>query len=215
MAKKSNKTIDDFPISPKDILSSYDVIGMSSQEFGMYCRILFISWLQPKQCFLRYDEHNICELCNITPEEFKASSPKVLRKFKTKEVEGEVYIYNERLLSEYYTIIFEDKKTTGKQLSAKAELLNYKFDDFWDDYDKKVGDKNRILPKWLKLSDAERDLIRLDIPKRKAAQPNKKYRPNPESYINGKLWQNEIISYDKTSNQNIKANYNEQGNEPV
>lgn len=215
MQKNPNKPIDEIPFNPKDILSSFDVFGMSSQEFGIYCKILFVSWIQPIQCFLPYDEHNICELCNITEIEWLQSKSRVLKKFKFKDIAGAQHIYNERLFKKFSELITDTKKTKGKQLSVQAELLNYKFDDWWNDYDKKVGDKNRILPKWLKLTDADREAIRIDTPKRRAAQHEKKFRPNPESYINGRLWENEIIVYKSTPPQRLTGNYNEQTNTPV
>lgn len=217
MANKQLKFIEDFPMVPKDILSSIDVFGMSCNEFGMYCKILFISWIQkPRQCFLQYDEHNICELCNVTPEEWEKSKVKVLRKFKTEITEGVTYIYNAVLLEKWQEAIKSTKKAKGNQLSALAELLNYTFDEFWDDYDKKVGDKDRIKPKWLKLSDADREKIKLDIPKRKKAQPDKKWRPKPERYINERVWEDEIIDYNKNEqNKHKGGDYEQQKSTPV
>lgn len=194
------KIIEEFPLSPKDILSSFDVIGMSSQEFGIYCKLLFASWIQKQQCFLPFDEHNICELCNITAAEWEQSKPRVIKKFKFRDDFTGRYIYNEVLLSKYNSMLKEEKNVKGKQLSAAAELLNYPFEDFWDDYDKKVGSRDRILPKWMKLSDKDREEIRADIPKRKAAQPDKKFRPKPERYIGEKMWRDEIIDYSNNKN---------------
>ncbi len=35
----------------------------------------------------------------------------------------------------------------------------------------------------------------LYIPKYKAAQPNKQYRKNPETFLNNKSWNDELIYY--------------------
>lgn len=197
MANKQVKFIEEFPLNPKDILSSFDVFGMSSMEFGIYCKILFVSWIQkPRQCFLEFDEHNICELCNITPEDWAKCQLKVLKKFKQKIEVDKIYIYNQVLLDKWAEAATHNKSSKGKQLSALAEMLVYPFEQFWSDYDKKVGDKNRILPKYLKLSDLDREIIRLDIPKRKAATSDpKKYMPKPEKYINERVFEDEIIDY--------------------
>jgi hypothetical protein len=220
--KPQDKIIEDFPLTPKDILSSFDVFGMSAAEFGVYCKILFVSWIQRPQCYLRLDVHNICELCNLTKEDWEQVQERVIKKFEMIYREGNTpYIYNKVLLGKWHDAINNNKKAKGKQLSAVAELLNYSFDQFWDDYDKKVGDKNRILPKWLKLSEADREAIKKDIPKRKELQPIKHLRPNPETYINGRRWQDEYIDYRKPEQQRAapvsrtNADYDGQKSNPV
>lgn len=70
----------------------------------------------------------------------------------------------------------------------------YLFEHFWDDYDKKVGDKQKLRKKWAKIPDKDKIRIRDYIPRYKAAQPDKKYRKNPETFLNNKSWNDEIIS---------------------
>lgn len=79
----------------------------------------------------------------------------------------------------------------------------YSFDEFWDDYAKKVGDKDKLRNKWSKLSQADKLKIKEYIPKYKKAQPDKKYRKNPETFLNNKSWYDEIISAE-TSEQPTK-----------
>lgn len=74
----------------------------------------------------------------------------------------------------------------------------YLFDNFWDDYDKKVGSKEKLRKKWKSISDANKLKIKDHIRLYKISQPDKKYRKNPETYINNKSWNDEII----TSNGN-------------
>jgi hypothetical protein len=69
----------------------------------------------------------------------------------------------------------------------------YSFDDFWDLYDKKVGNKDKLRGKYEKLSLQDRELIFLHVPKYKSANPDKQYRKNPETYLNNKSWLDEII----------------------
>lgn len=66
------------------------------------------------------------------------------------------------------------------------------FDDFWDAYDKKVG-RDKCEGKWEYVSQSDREKIMAHIPLYKDAQPNKKYRKNPETYFNNKSWNDEII----------------------
>jgi len=70
----------------------------------------------------------------------------------------------------------------------------YPFDDFWNDYDKKVGDKEKIRKKYDKLPEKVKLSIKEHIPKYKLAQPEKQFRKNPETYLNNKGWNDEIIA---------------------
>ena len=87
-------------------------------------------------------------------------------------------------------------KTTNKTTNKKQvgeRVLNVPFDDFWNLYDKKVGDKEKIKTKWGKLKDSEREAIMNHLPLYKKSQPNKKYRKDPATYLNNKSWNDEII----------------------
>jgi hypothetical protein len=64
---------------------------------------------------------------------------------------------------------------------------------FWNLYDKKI-DKDKCYKKWIKLSDVERAAALNHIPQYKLSQPDKKFRKNPETYLNNKSWNNEIIT---------------------
>ncbi len=87
----------------------------------------------------------------------------------------------------------------NKEEKKKEDI--YPFDDFWNDYDKKV-DKPKVEPKWKKLSDSDKSAIKTHIPKYKLEQPDKKFRKNPEAYLNARAWENEILDkVGKTANQ--------------
>lgn len=106
-------------------------------------------------------------------------------------------------------------ETQKQETEIESETVNVPFNDFWNLYDKKVGEKNKLLKKWLKLTDAERVNIMAYIPQYLVAQPDKKYRKNPETFLNNKSWNDEIItaSGSKTNSNNGQAglaNLNEQ-----
>ena len=84
----------------------------------------------------------------------------------------------------------EDKGGMGEKEERKESIS---FENFWDLYDKKVGEKTKIQKKWEKLHDSERLAIIEYLPKYKTSQPNKKYRKNPETFLNNKSWNDEII----------------------
>ena len=92
---------------------------------------------------------------------------------------------------EVKVVVKEEVK--DKELEVES-LLNHPFEDFWDLYDKKVGDKNKLEKKWNKLTDEERQMAMDYIPYYRHAQPDKTYRKNPDTFINNKSWQDEIIT---------------------
>ena len=87
------------------------------------------------------------------------------------------------------------------------------FDDFWNLYDKKRGDKDKIEKKWQSLKDSEREAIMNHLPLYKKSQPNKKYRKDPSTYLNNKSWNDEIIFDD--GSQPVSHDYTDQADSPV
>ena len=83
-------------------------------------------------------------------------------------------------------------KPISKPINESIKV-NVPFDDFWNLYDKKRGDKDKIEKKWQSLKDSEREAIMNHLPLYKKSQPNKKYRKDPSTYLNNKSWNDEII----------------------
>ena len=102
---------------------------------------------------------------------------------------------------------------TDNTKKENTNTLNVSFDDFWNLYDKKVGDKEKIKTKWVKLKDSEREAIMNHLPLYKKSQPNKKYRKDPSTYLNNKSWNDEIIFDD--GQQPVSHDYTEQVAAPV
>lgn len=74
-----------------------------------------------------------------------------------------------------------------------SSFLNVDFETFWNEYEKKVGDKSKLEKKWITLSDKERESIIEYIPLYKLSQPDKQFRKNPSTFLNNKSWNDEII----------------------
>jgi hypothetical protein len=74
-----------------------------------------------------------------------------------------------------------------------SEELNISFDVFWDLYDKKRGDKDKLIKKWALLKPIDREEIIKHIPLYKLSQPDKNFRKDPQTYLNNKSWKDEII----------------------
>ena len=88
------------------------------------------------------------------------------------------------------SIVSIDKQITNNNITNNNHV--YSFDNFWNDYDKKIGLKEKIEKKFNKLSNEDLELIKIHIPKYKLDQVEKKYRKNPEAYLNNKSWLDEV-----------------------
>jgi len=75
-----------------------------------------------------------------------------------------------------------------------ADIIDeFSFEKFWNLYDKKVGDKSKLEKKYKRLTPIEKSEIFEYLPKYKAAIPDKQFRKNPETFLNNKSWNDEII----------------------
>ena len=79
------------------------------------------------------------------------------------------------------------------------------FSDFWNLYDKKVGSRDKIEKKWNSLSQKTKEQIIDYLPRYLEATPEKAYRKNPQTFLNNKSWEDEIIL--KTKNNESQTNY--------
>lgn len=66
------------------------------------------------------------------------------------------------------------------------------FDSFWNLYDKKQG-RDVALKSWMKIDLLEMEIIIQVIPNYVKSTPDKTFRKNPATYLNGKHWNDEII----------------------
>lgn len=94
----------------------------------------------------------------------------------------------------------------SKHINNKTiKHLNIPFDEFWNLYDKKVGDKSKLEKKWAVLSDEERTAVINYLPGYIKATPDKKFRKDPQTFFNNKSWNDEVIkpikNPDKTSTE--------------
>lgn len=79
---------------------------------------------------------------------------------------------------------------------ADAEIIPVNFDAFWEAYDKKVG-KDKCMKLWSKLSKGEQEKAIAYCQAYKQAQPEKRYRKNPETYLRNHSWNDELINYNE------------------
>jgi hypothetical protein len=85
------------------------------------------------------------------------------------------------------------KERKGKEIKEIKENL---FNDFWNLYDKKVERKS-CYNKFMKLDLEVIEKIINVVPFYVESTPNSKYRKNPETWINGECWNDEIKAIEK------------------
>jgi hypothetical protein len=76
------------------------------------------------------------------------------------------------------------------------------FDFFWNLYNKKVGDKSKCQKKWDLLSENEKLIILDSLPDFLSQYSDKQYQPYPETYLNQKRWNDEIILKNNNNGKN-------------
>jgi len=101
----------------------------------------------------------------------------------------------------------EEEEQEEEKEQEQQQEVNIDFDWFWNGYDKKVGVKEKLKYKWNKLSDKERQDAMNYIELYKKAIPDKQFRKNPETFLNNKSWNDEIITRNNTSSD--KLSYSE------
>jgi len=101
----------------------------------------------------------------------------------------------------------EEEEQEEEKEQEQQQEVNIDFDWFWNGYDKKVGVKEKLKYKWNKLSDKERQDAMNYIDLYKQAIPDKQFRKNPETFLNNKSWNDEIITRNNTSSD--KLSYSE------
>jgi len=67
------------------------------------------------------------------------------------------------------------------------------FDVFWEKYNKKQ-DSKKCFDKWLKLSDSEINAALDKVDEYVRSTPDVQFRKNPLTWLNGKCWEDEIIT---------------------
>jgi hypothetical protein len=98
------------------------------------------------------------------------------------------------------TVIVNDNVNVNDNVINNKSAFS--FLDFWNLYDKKTG-KTKAEKKYKSISEKNRLKILSHIPAYKLSQPDKQFRKDPTTYLNGEHWNDEVI----TSGNDI-INYN-------
>lgn len=77
-----------------------------------------------------------------------------------------------------------------------SDSVIYSFDDFWDQYDKKV-DRSKCEKKFGKLKPKDKIAIKDTLSVYIQSTPEVQYRKNPLTYLNGECWKDEVSIQNK------------------
>ena len=183
---------------------------MDNEQVGKYIRLLCLQHQKGK-----LSEKDMLSIC-------KAYDNEIWDKFK---VEDGLY-YNDRMYNEtirrqkFSESRRNNAKSPKKESTSEAyakhmetetenrtitinENINIDFEWFWNDYDKKVGDKQKLKKKWNKLTDEERQNAMNYLDLYKQSVPDKQFRKNPETFLNNKSWNDEIINRSITTSNKL------------
>lgn len=202
------------PLYYTDIVAS--TLTWTDEEFGSYVRLLIYQWDKGE---IPKDSNRRLKISETSERHW----PVLKEKFKGETTTG---IYNHRLKRIYEKRQqLKGRKTNNTKseaqdqapVTSKAEPVEEieitqlwpTFEDFWLEYDKKVGDRERITNKWNKLKATDKEAIMNYLPEYKKAQPDKKFRKNPETFLNNKTWNDELI-YSTPNNGNSEKQQREQ-----
>lgn len=90
-----------------------------------------------------------------------------------------------------------DKEKVKEEVKFQSLNTSYPFKNFVKTYDKKVGDLLYLESTWIRMSEVERKEITQTLPKFIESKPDKKYRPNMKTYLEERMWTDEIILPEK------------------
>jgi uncharacterized protein YdaU (DUF1376 family) len=103
--------------------------------------------------------------------------------------------YAKHMETETETETITDTKTINK---TKAKIHDWQFEQWWNDYDKKVS-KEKAISKWNILTNDEKQLALKIVQEYVNSTPDKTFRKDPTTYLNNKSFNDEIIIRNATT----------------
>lgn len=85
----------------------------------------------------------------------------------------------------------KNKNDSDKEVTSELVVID-RFNEFWDLYAKKT-DSSKCKAKFAKLTKVEIDLLFDQLPHYIKSTPDKQYRKNPITWLNGKCWNDEVM----------------------
>ena len=176
------------------ILTNCDTVGVWEDDFELASFIIGFDYdkadvyksFEGKIKVMNDRKIWIVDFCNFQYGELKEEN------IKNRPHQSYIALLKNHRLWIDYTKSLQRLKDKDKDKEQDKDI-NIPFEDFWNLYDKKRGDKVKLEKKWNNLTDIERNKIIDYIPKYKESQPDKAFRKDPETFLNNKSWNDEII----------------------
>lgn len=204
-----------FLFYPNDYLGG--TMGMTFEEKGAYMELLMLQfnrghmtehmightvgklWLNIKDKFTQ-DDNGLWFNSRLDEEKAKRMAFTQSRRNNKKGI-------NQHTIGHMTSHMENENENRNEDINTNEKEVNIDFEFFWIEYDKKVGDKKKLIKKWNNLTDSEREKIMEYLPSYKQAVPDKQFRKNPETFFNNKSWLDEIVT--RTNAGNGKQSYAE------
>jgi uncharacterized protein YdaU (DUF1376 family) len=185
-----------FPFYAQDFLTG--VMHLTMEERGIYITLLAYEWEHhsiPKKRLKLMTGYEWEELTVDLKNKFKENGGLITNiRLEAEREKRKAFKERQRINGLKGGRPPKNKKPANKKSKNQVVAELYPtFEDFWGLYDKKVGKKDKIEAKWNNLSQQEKENAIAYIPNYKLAQPNKKYRKNPETFLNNESWNDELI----------------------
>jgi len=165
----------------REMLENRDMVSLSDKAF----RVLIGLWLLASE-----DPNGNGELPNPEDIAFRLRISKSCVDKALGELVSFVHQDDITVISEGYQVVPPEVEVeTEKEKRQKRDNL---FEIWWDKYGKKVG-LDKAKGKWLLLTDGERQSCLDHVDAYVGSTPEKQYRKNPLTYLNGKHWQDEVV----------------------
>ena len=97
-------------------------------------------------------------------------------------------------------------QTKNQDEKNKVEIFPT-FEDFWNQYDKKVG-KPKCQKIWKQIRQTDRESIVDHLDKYIASTPDKAFRKNPETYLRHNSWEDEVLENNLNQKKKGKSKTN-------
>ena len=79
------------------------------------------------------------------------------------------------------------------------------FEKFWNQYDKKIGDKEKVKKKWYSLKADERLEVFCTLPAFLGNIKDKQFQPYPITYLNNKRWEDDLTIHRTPEEKQIET----------
>lgn len=164
--------------------------------------------LKKRESFIekRSDAGKLSYILKYFKSNFKVN--KGLESFIKENIDLTIDTKNEQVLKQVFKQISELYINVNKDVN-KDDNINKKegqidFETFWNLYDLKVGSKHNCQKLWDKLIISEQESIVNYLPKYLPTIIDKQFQPYPQTFLNQRRWENEIIIPSKESKSNGK-----------